>query len=148
MLAQATRESSHDPEALNLLAYAQAEQNKLDQALATAEAALKAARGSANIIDTVGEMHERRREFTKAESYYADALSRMSPFESCETHTKLARTLIALHRPAAAIPHLNMALRYPQQPWADLAAHLLRSIAPGREVPAPVAPFSRGIAPR
>jgi hypothetical protein len=148
MFTQAAREAPNDPDILNMLAYAQAEQNKLDRALGTAHEALKAAPGSANIIDTVGEMHERRREFKQAESYYRDALSRMSPFESCETHTKLGRTLVALRRPAEAIPHLEEALRYPRQPWAETAARLLRRIAPGRRTSRPAAPFIGGLPPR
>lgn len=137
MFTQATREAPGDPEIMNMLAYAQAEQRKLDQALGTAQEALKAAPGSANIIDTVGEMHERRREYRQAESYYREALKGLNAFESCETHTKLARTLVALHRPSDAIAHLQMALHYPRQPWAETAARLYRSIAPGNPAPRP-----------
>jgi hypothetical protein len=144
MFGQATRESPRDSESLNMLAYAQAEQNKLDQALNTAHEALKAAPGSANIIDTVGEMHERRREYKQAENYYLEALKGLRVWESCETHTKLARTLIALHRPSESIPHLQAALHYPRQPWSDLAARLLHRVAPGQRIPLPAAPFIRG----
>jgi len=123
-----------------MLAYAQAEQHKMDDALKTAKQALALAPESGNILDTVGEMHERRGEYAQAAKYYREALKRLSagaPGDSSETHTKLARTLVALHRPAEAIPHLDAALRYPNPQWVRAGQALLRQIAPNHPLPTP-----------
>jgi hypothetical protein len=139
-LRRALREQPSNAEIANMLAYAQAEQHKMDDALKTAKQALALAPESGNILDTVGEMHERRGEYAQAAKYYREALKRLSagaPGDSSETHTKLARTLVALHRPAEAIPHLDAALRYPNPQWVRAGQALLRQIAPNHPLPTP-----------
>jgi len=95
---RAEKENPGSAEILNMLAYSLAEQGKMDDALDTANSALKLAPLSGNIIDTVAEMHERRNELSSAAELYSKALKYMKPSDSGETNTKFGRTLIALSR--------------------------------------------------
>jgi tetratricopeptide (TPR) repeat protein len=114
----------------NMLAYAQAEQGKLGPALKSAQKAVSLAPEQGYIVDTLAEMHERRKEYKQAAKYYAEALKKMQPEDSCETNTKYGRTLIALHKDAEAKEHLLLAIRYPNRSWAPLAQQLLNQISP------------------
>lgn len=125
---QAAKQFPNDAEIPNMLTYAMAEQGKLDDALRTALKALTMAPASGEIIDTVAEMHERRGEFTVAAETYRDALAHLNPYDSCETHTKLGRTLVALGRKAEAVKQLEEALRYPTPPWSRMAQTILARI--------------------
>ncbi len=134
-LRYALRESPGNTEALNMLAYALAEQGKMDEALATAQRSLALAPSSGNILDTVAEMHERRREYAEAAKCYREALRYLDIFESGETRTKFGRTLIALKRRDEALVQLTEAIKYPSPQWDELARRLFKEIAPDREPP-------------
>ncbi len=145
VLREAARTGDDAANALNMLAYAYAEQGRLDEALATARQALREAPLDPNIIDTVGEMHERRREFKRAAVFYERALRRMRPEASTQTHAKLGRTLIALGRRQEARAQLRQALAYGVfDQWTGMADRLARQlggrgaqVAPQRPVPRP-----------
>jgi hypothetical protein len=128
---QAAMARTEDPEPLNMLAYALAEQNKLDEALKTAQEALSLAPDSGNIIDTVAEMYERRGDLKLAATNYERALAFISEGEDTETHCKYARTLIGLGRKAEAKPHLIRAAQTQLHPYGRLAVQLLREHFPG-----------------
>ena len=108
------------PEYLNMLAYALAEQNKLQQALQVAQKALKAAPQDWMIIDTVAEMHQRRKEWATAAAYYESALRRTPGGGKNETQCKYGETLIALGRKGEAVTQLTRALGG-ERLWADRA---------------------------
>src|SRR5262249_11784342 len=59
-LRRAVASNPSDFNAYNQLAYALAQQNKLDQALVAAQTALRLSPNSGNILDTVGEMYQRK----------------------------------------------------------------------------------------
>jgi hypothetical protein len=95
---------------LNSDAYGYANNGRLDLALKAAQDALKLAPQNGSILDTVGEMHQRRKEYKQAAVYYAQALRRM-PSYSPETHEKYGETLLALGRRQEAITQLQAAAR-------------------------------------
>jgi tetratricopeptide (TPR) repeat protein len=134
-LRAAQKESPHDAEIVNMLAYSLAEQGRLDEALETANRALKLAPISGNIIDTVAEMHERRKEFVPAADLYAKALQHMAVEDTGETNTKFGRTLIALDRNSEAKQHLLDAIKYPSFRWDPLARRLLKELYPNIKLP-------------
>ena len=119
----------------NTLAYALAGQNKLDMAMQAARIALSYRPGSGMILDTVGEMHELRKEYTDAVDYYKRALRRPDLTPDVETRAKLGRTLLALHRRTEALGHLRYAAQFPNQKYGKVAMDLLKSL--GVVVPKP-----------
>lgn len=116
-----------DSDSWNTLAYVLADQGKLNDALDAAEQAHKVDPLSGNIMDSVGEMHERRGELRDAVKWYESALARLVPYDAVETNAKLGRTLLALGRRDEAIVRLTEATRYGRSQWSDLADRLLKN---------------------
>ncbi len=115
-------------EAYNMLAYTLADQQRLDEALAAAEQALRRAQWEPNILDTVAEMHQRRKEWKAAVSYYNRAIAASVPYVDMETRVKYAQCLLALGRRPAAIVQLQQARQHGKRLWANRAAMLLQRI--------------------
>lgn len=115
-------------DAYNMLAYALAEQEKLDEALETARIAHYLAPRSGYITDTVAEMHERRGELYEAAKFYVQALKQLPESESTETHAKYGRTLLALGQRAEGIVHLKKAARNPGEPYGRKARQMLAEL--------------------
>jgi tetratricopeptide (TPR) repeat protein len=115
-------------DAYNMLAYALAEQGKLDEALETARIAHYLAPRSGYITDTVAEMHERRGELFEAAKYYVQALKELPESETTETHAKYGRTLLALGQRAEGIVHLKKAARDPSEPYGRKARQMLAEL--------------------
>lgn len=125
-------------DAANLLAYALAEQGKLDEALAMARAAMERAPANGTIIDTVGEMHERRGELREAVPFYRKALRCTPEPLAAETHVKLGRTLMGLGEHARAEHHLRKAAQIGGSTrWGYLARALLVELKPDAPLPPP-----------
>ncbi len=118
----------NDPQVYNMLAYAEAEQNRLQEALKAAEKAVSLAPRDGNIIDTVAEMHQRLGEFELAAGLYEEALAHETPPERPESHFKYARTLLSLHRKREAIKQLQACLGLRYTPWAARARELLAEL--------------------
>ena len=110
-LRAAIKQNPKDAQSLNMLAYALIEQKKSDEALKTAKLALQYAPGDGTIMDTVGEMHQRRKEWKSAAEFYEKALARMSYATSGQTHEKYGETLLQLGKKDDAITHFRQALR-------------------------------------
>lgn len=119
------------PDAYNELAYALADQGKLNDAMVTAKKALEQSPNSGDILDTVAEMHQRRKEFREAADYYERALRQPMSQGPCQTHTKYGETLVALGRTKEAIWHLEAAaadnIRFNVE-WHDRAAAALAKL--------------------
>lgn len=122
------RDNPYSAEAYNMLAYALAEQGKLDAALGAAQEALKHAPDAGYILDTVAEMHERRGEYDRAADYYRRALVRTEIAVQAETRAKYGRTLLALGRRDEAIAQLKRAASFADSRWSRLARQLLRDL--------------------
>ena len=134
------------PDAHNLLAYALADQDKLVEALKEAQMALAMRPSDGNILDTVAEMHERRREYRQAATYYEMALAAEDPADTLETHFKYGRTLLALGRIKEARDHLAAVARARDPYWAQAARKLLASPAakPHSNAPSSTLPARKG----
>jgi Tfp pilus assembly protein PilF len=147
LFAQAVSAGYDRANGYNMLAYAQAGQKRLDDALKTARLALSFAPASGIILDTVGEMHELKGEFKPAEEYYRKALARLGGAVPVETRAKLGRTLLALGKREEALDHIRWAAQYkdrPGQPYARVAADILESLGESPSAAAlPVLPNRR-----
>jgi tetratricopeptide (TPR) repeat protein len=120
--------SPGQPDFLNMLAYAVAEQGRLDDALETAKAALKAAPDNWMIIDTVAEMYQRREQYATAAAYYEQALQGPRNPEKAETHCKYGETLIGLGRREEAVFHLQQGAAAYDPRWAVRSRQALQSL--------------------
>jgi hypothetical protein len=133
-LRKAVNERPTYADAYNELTYALADQYKLDEALATARKALSLAPNSGDILDTVAEMHQRRKEFKEAADFYEQALKHELTQGACQTHTKYGETLLALGQRKEAEWHWQLAVadtnRMNQQ-WQMRAAAGLRKVVHG-----------------
>jgi tetratricopeptide (TPR) repeat protein len=127
-LKEAAEKGIDRPNAFNDLAYALSGQGKSFEALAAAKMALSLAPQNGNILDTVGEMHELRKEFKEAAEYYEKAAPLMLDDNGVETHCKYGRTLLALNRKQEAITQLQLAMTYPPGPWRLRAKELLEQL--------------------
>ncbi len=114
------------PDPLNMLAYALAGQNRMDEALETAMNAHRRAPRVGYIMDTVGEMHELRKEYAEAAKWYRKALNSMPEGDALETHAKYGRTLLALGNLKEARTHLEYAARNRRNRWGAMAHDLLQ----------------------
>jgi hypothetical protein len=126
LIRKALEDRPHNAAMMNMLAYAQAGRNKLDEALNTARNALAADPKNGNIADTVAEMLQRRGEFEDAAVMYEEAL-RLQDTQTGgieETHTKYGETLLALGRRREALKELNRASQFGSQ-WAARAREVL-----------------------
>jgi tetratricopeptide (TPR) repeat protein len=132
LFRQASDASPGDPDPQNMLAYALAGQNRMEEALKAAMEAHRRAPAAGYIMDTVGEMHELRREYLKAAEWYRKALDRMTEDESQETHAKYGRTLLALGKLKEARTHLEYAARNRRTRWGTMAHELLQESAQRR----------------
>jgi len=112
----------------NSLAYTYVNQGKLDLALNAANQALRMAPQDGNILDTVGEMHQRRKEYKLAASYYALAISRQGNGGITETNEKYGETLLALGDGGNGIRHLRAAAKDPSSPYGRMAAQKLQQL--------------------
>jgi len=128
LFRDAIRENPRSAEAHNMLAYALAEQGKLDPALEAAHKALDLAPDAGYIMDTVAEMYERRQEWKTAVRYYERALRHPDAWDMTETHAKYGRTLLALGRRQEAINQLQRAARTPFGPWGRMARQMLNDL--------------------
>lgn len=95
----------------NANAYQYANQGDLENALKEANLALKAAPTSANILDTVGEMHQRRKEYAKAAPYYKQAIHLLPAGQATETEAKYGQMLLDMGQKKEAVKHLQIAAR-------------------------------------
>jgi hypothetical protein len=127
---QAAKARTKDPEPLNMLAYALAAQNRMDEALQTAKEAMALAPDSGIIIDTVAEMHERRGDLKLAAKFYDRALTFLPQGDNVETHAKYGRTLLGLGRKNEALEHLKTAAPMQMQPYGRVAYELLKQHFP------------------
>ncbi len=127
-LRQALDRHPDSAEIYNLLAYALVEQHKLDDALAAGIQALKLAPNDGDILDTVGEMHQRRQEWSLAADYYQRALTREPRFSQTETRVKYGQTLLKLGRREEAVWQLERAEGDGQSPWANRAKDTLATL--------------------
>ena len=132
--------SKDNAELLNMLAYAQAEQDRLSEALRTARLALEKAPDNWMIVDTVAEMHQRRREFVTAAGYYRRALRYAPSGQAGETHCKYGETLLDLGKKTEAIKQLQLAAVGVESLWADRARAALERLG--------VKPPARRLLPR
>ena len=112
----------------NALAYTYANQGKLDLALNAARNALRMAPQDGNILDSVAEMHQRRKEYRQAASYYALAISHQPNGGMTETHEKYGETLIALGDRANGIRHLQSAAADTSSRYGVLARQQLQKL--------------------
>ncbi|MEP6756802.1 MAG: tetratricopeptide repeat protein [Chthonomonadales bacterium] len=116
-------------DAYNDLAYALSGQNRMDEALDAAEHALKINPTSGNILDTVGEMHELRKEYLPAVDFYKKALVELGNTDTTETNAKLGRTLATLDRLDEATPYLvkvaNTRWNGQSQDWPKIARQII-----------------------
>ena len=126
----------------NDLAYALAEQHRLDEALNQAEKALSLAPGSGNIQDTVAEMHERKGEYLNAILFYKRALGGIPDADATETLTKFGRTFISLHRFKDAIPFLRKSAARSDPKWSALARKLLLENGENIDAYEPIGPIN------
>jgi hypothetical protein len=118
----------NDSRAYNQLAYSQAARGDLKSAMDCANRALRAAPNDGGILDTVGEMHQRRKEYPAAIRFYTRALAHQSGGGLTETHAKLGETLVVVGRKAEGIPHLRRAARDMSSPWGERARNKLKQI--------------------
>ena len=130
-------QNPEDSDSLNMLAYALAEQQKLDDAMRTARKALAAAPRNWMIIDTVAEMHQRRREFKQAAEYYRRALRYAEPNMATETNCKYGETLLAMGQRPEAIAYLKRAAGRYEYPWSERAAEALLRLGVNPPRPGP-----------
>lgn len=133
LFTQAMASGKAPAECYNMIAYAQAARNRMDDALRSAEGALNFEPNSGNILDTVGEMHELRKEYAQAVDYYQQALRQGNMTSTVETDAKLGRSLLALHRKKEALTHLRKAALYPKMRGGPIAVKLL--VAMGEPLP-------------
>jgi Tfp pilus assembly protein PilF len=112
----------------NMLAYVYAGRGDLNKALEYARKASQTAPKAGYIVDTVAEMHQRRREWREAARLYEKALRMMPESEAVETHAKYGRTLAALGRYDQAIDHLQIAVRSDDARWGMYAYNMLAHI--------------------
>lgn len=134
---RAVTQNPYNSEAYNMLAYALADQGKLDEALKEARTATSLEPKQGFIIDTLAEMHERRGELDQAAIEYQRALDNMGPQDPLETHAKFGRTLIGLGRLLDAYPHIELAARPNKgDKWNNIARRLLK-----------VTPWPEGVKP-
>jgi len=133
----------NDPQAHNLLAYALAEQGNLEGALEEAYRANKLAPENYMILDTVAEMHQRRKEWDKAIRWYRRAIAAGEDQGIAETWCKYGMTLLAAGRKAEARQYLDMAARNPYSPWQRTAAEVLAQFDHPANLhrPRPLGPF-------
>lgn len=125
LLREAAKDRSQHAEALNMLAYAQVGQGRMDDALSTAKQAFAAAPTNGNIADTVAEMYQRRGDFAKAANWYEQALGMQPPGEVVETQTKYGETLMALGRRDDALKYLSRAMKMGRTQWSVRAKDVL-----------------------
>lgn len=119
----------------NNLAYTYANQGRLDLALQAANQALTLAPQDGNILDSVAEMHQRRKEYRQAAGFYALAVSRQPNGGITETHEKYGETLLALGDRANAVRHLRTAAQDMRSPYGARAVQQLQRLgisAPSR----------------
>jgi tetratricopeptide (TPR) repeat protein len=128
LLERLVRDAPNMVEAQNLLAYAYADTNRMEDAMRAAKRALELSPTDGMVLDTVGEMHEKRREFERAVRYYEAALAAPPTFDNIETHCKLGRTLVMMGRRTEAVPHLRYAAERGPSQWAAQAAQLLQNL--------------------
>ncbi len=113
----------------NRLAYNYANSGQLDLALNAAKRAYQLAPNDGNILDTLGEMYQRKRDFLQAERYLKQALDRQPGSGQTETHAKYGEVLVELGRMEEAIPHLEKAAADSSAPvWAGRAQKALEKL--------------------
>ncbi len=115
----------------NDLAYNYASRGALDLALQAANQALSLAPQDGNILDTVAEMHQRKREYRQAAQFYALAVSRQPNGGGTETHEKYGETLLALGDRANGIRHLQRAAADTRSPYGARARQALQRAGAG-----------------
>ena len=127
---------ANDANALNNRAYELMNQGRLQDALNTAYQALARAPQDGNILDTVGEMHQRLKQYPQAETYYRRALALQGGAGLPETNVKYGETLLALKRKNEAVACFEQVAARDSGPWGARArSHLtklgIRSPTPG-----------------
>src|SRR5437879_284050 len=93
-----------------MLAYAMADQKKMDGALRAAQKALALSPNDGNIMDTLGEIHLRRQEWQPALTQLRNAIARLGNNAPFETHEKYGEALVALKKKDEGIAELRKAL--------------------------------------
>lgn len=123
----------NNAEAYNMLAYACAEQGKLDDALRWSKQALSLSPRAGHIMDTVAEMYQRKADFRAALSWYQEALRYSESQYSAETNCKFGMTLLELGRRPEAERYLKSAAILPPQRWNRRARQILEDLESGRK---------------
>lgn len=113
---------------LNNLAYTYANQGNLDAALLTAKRAQQMAPNDGNIMDSLAEMYQRRKDFKKAAPLYVKAIALQGGGGITETNAKYGETLISLGKKKEAIPYLQRAARNNQDRYGIRAQQLLQQL--------------------
>ena len=126
MLRQAIQQNPSDAQSYNMLAYALAGQKRLPEAVTAAHNALKLSPADGNILDTVADMHQRRKEYTTAEGYYKQSLEHGNS-NSSETLEKYGETLLALGKKDEGIAELKKAMNS-QDAWGQKARQKLAAL--------------------
>jgi hypothetical protein len=113
----------------NQMAYNYANSGQLDLALDAAKRAHQLAPGDGNILDTLGEMYQRKGDFSQAERYLRLALRHQRGAGLTETHAKYGEVLAALGRKEEAVSHLEKAAADTSAPiWAERAQKALEKL--------------------
>ncbi len=134
-LKRAVKENPGDVQSFNMLAYALADQKKLDQALQAAQKALALAPSDGNILDSVGEMYQRKKDYKNAATYYQRSVKLQRGGGIAETHEKYGETLLALGKKNDAVTQLGFAAADAGQWGAKARAKLssLGMLTPGSQ---------------
>ena len=120
-------------EQFNRSAYAAANAGNPKEGVRLAEKALKLNPSSGYILDTVGEMHQRLGENTRAIYYYKLALKKI-PGDRSETHEKFGEALQAIGKFDEARAQYMLATATNAMPWAQKARDHMRQL-PGHNSP-------------
>lgn len=113
----------------NQMAYNYANSGQLDLAMNAAKRAYQLAPSDGNILDTLGEMYQRKGDFLQAERYLRLALKHQMGDGLTETHAKYGEVLAELGRKEEAISHLEKAATDTSAPiWAERAQKALAKL--------------------
>ncbi|HSV73581.1 MAG TPA: tetratricopeptide repeat protein [Chthonomonadales bacterium] len=135
LLRQAVHADPQQSHVRIMLAYALAEQDRLDEALAEVLILVRAAPGAASALSAAADAHVRRGGRPAADYPYEMALRDPDTPKLVETHAKLGVMLLVVGQPHAGSWNLRVAARHPHNRWGAFAAGLLERNA-GDEAPA------------
>jgi TolA-binding protein len=106
-----------------------ARSGQLDLALNAAKRAYQLAPSDGGILDTLGEIYQRKGDLVQAERYLRLALKRLPESSRSQTHAKYGEVLAALGRNEEAVSHLEKAAADTSAPiWAGRAQKALEKL--------------------